>query len=48
VAGAIEEMEPRTLRMLQEIRRVLDLPPIATTLASQDPLVSVATALEEA
>ena len=48
VAGAIEEMEPRTLRMLQEIRKVLDLPPIATSLASQDPLVSVATALEEA
>ncbi len=38
VAGAIEEMEPRTLAMLQKIRAVLGLPPIATNLALQDPL----------
>ncbi|HYA81036.1 MAG TPA: alpha/beta hydrolase, partial [Methylocystis sp.] len=38
VAGAIEEMEPRTLHMLQQIRRALDLPPIETNLASMDPL----------
>jgi len=38
VAGSIEEMEPRTLAMLQKIRAVLDLPPIATNLARQDPL----------
>ncbi len=39
VAGAIEEMEPRTLRMLQRIRETLGLPPIVTNLASENPLI---------
>ncbi|HTO79146.1 MAG TPA: alpha/beta fold hydrolase [Methylocystis sp.] len=39
VAGSLEEMEPRTLAMLQKIRAVLGLPPIAANLALQDPLV---------
>jgi poly(3-hydroxyalkanoate) synthetase len=38
VAGAIEEMEPRTVLMLQKIRKALDLAPIQTNLASVDPL----------
>lgn len=38
VAGAIEEMEPRTVHMLQQIRKALDLPPIETNLALANPL----------
>ncbi|MEF3365871.1 DUF3141 domain-containing protein [Methylocystis sp. 9N] len=38
VAGAIEEMEPRTLHMLQRIRKALNLPPIETNLTRADPL----------
>jgi len=38
VAGAIEEMEPRTVHMLQQIRKALHLAPIETNLASVDPL----------
>ncbi len=38
VAGALEEMEPRTLAMLQKVRAVLGLPPIAAGLSLQDPL----------
>lgn len=38
VAGAIEEMEPRTLRMLQRIRTALNLDPIETNLTRVDPL----------
>ena len=41
VAGSIEEMEPRTLQMLQSIRKVLGLEPIATNLAAQNPLLEV-------
>jgi len=40
VAGAVEEMEPRSFAMLQRIRAALDLPPIATTLVTQDPLAA--------
>jgi pimeloyl-ACP methyl ester carboxylesterase/tellurite resistance protein len=46
VAGAIEEMEPRTLRMLQRIRETLGLGPIVTNLASVDPLVGALETLE--
>jgi poly(3-hydroxyalkanoate) synthetase len=38
VAGAIEEMEPRTVHMLQQIRKALMLPAIATNLAVANPL----------
>jgi hypothetical protein len=38
VAGAIEEMEPRTVHMLQRVRNALDLAPIETNLARFDPL----------
>ncbi len=48
VAGAIEEMEPRTLHMLQEVRKTLDLPPIAANIAAQDPLTSETVAFAEA
>ncbi|HXY57285.1 MAG TPA: DUF3141 domain-containing protein [Methylocystis sp.] len=47
VAGAIEEMEPRTLHTLQEIRKALELPPIEANIASKDPLMSVVTEFEE-
>jgi len=39
VAGAIDEMEPHTFRMLQKIRGALDLEPIVTNLAFSDPLL---------
>lgn len=39
VAGAIEEMEPRTVHMLQRIREVLKLAPIQTNLTRVDPLL---------
>ena len=51
VAGAIEEMEPRTLHMLQKIRKALELPPIETNIANADPLKLAEdedTAMEEA
>ena len=48
VAGAIEEMEARTLTMLQHIRKALDLPPIETNLARQDPLTPAQTVTEDA
>lgn len=38
VAGAIEEMEPRTVHMLQTIRKALGLPPIETNLSLANPL----------
>jgi hypothetical protein len=38
VAGSLEEMEPRTIHMLQRIRKVLDLAPIQTNLTRIDPL----------
>jgi hypothetical protein len=41
VAGAIEEMEPRTLHMFQRIRKALNLDPIETNLTSVDPLHGV-------
>jgi pimeloyl-ACP methyl ester carboxylesterase len=41
VAGAIDEMEPRTVHMLQRIRRALDLGPIETNLALANPLEAV-------
>jgi pimeloyl-ACP methyl ester carboxylesterase len=48
VAGAIEEMEPRTFHMLQQIRNVLGLPPIEANIASQDPLIAAKSAEEAA
>jgi pimeloyl-ACP methyl ester carboxylesterase len=38
IAGAVEEMEPHTLRMVQRFRAVLGLPPIALPAAASDPL----------
>ena len=37
IAGTINEMEPRTLEMLQRLRRVLDLPPMTGDVLA-DPL----------
>ncbi len=48
VAGAIEEMEPRTLSMLQQIRKALELPPIEANLANEDPLATRASVAEAA
>ncbi len=45
VPGPLEEMEPRTLAMLQRFRHVLGLPP-ATTDVLQDPLALVAVAAQ--
>lgn len=41
VAGAIEEMEPRTVQMLQRIRKTLGLAAVESNLASVDPLTGV-------
>ncbi len=41
VAGAIEEMEPRTVHMLQRIRKTLGLPPIETNLSLGNPLAAL-------
>ena len=38
IAGAMEEMEPHTLRTLQRFHAVLGLPAIASTLVTDDPL----------
>ncbi|ARN81686.1 DUF3141 domain-containing protein [Methylocystis bryophila] len=48
VAGAVEEMEPRTLAMLQKIRAVLELPPLVANLAQQDPLSVDEKAIDDA
>ena len=48
VAGSIEEMEPRTLHMLQSIRKALGLEPIATNLAAQNPLLEADIAADAA
>lgn len=47
VAGSIEEMEPRTIHMLQRIRKVLGLAPIETNLMLANPLKGVAGDEEE-
>ncbi|MCP9626560.1 DUF3141 domain-containing protein [Rhodopseudomonas palustris] len=38
IAGAIEEMEPNTIKMLQRMREALGLPPIALPDTGRDPL----------
>ena len=38
IAGSMEEMEPQTLKALQRLRAALDLPAIASTLVTRDPL----------
>ena len=49
VAGAVEEMEPRTFAMLQKIRAALGLAAIETTLVKWDPLrVDEAATVEDA
>lgn len=45
VPGALVDMEPRTLAMLQRLRAVLDLPP-ATTDVLEDPLAAVTQAAQ--
>lgn len=40
VAGAIEDMEPHTVHMLQRIRQALSLPEIETNMTQTDPLSS--------
>ncbi len=47
VAGAIEEMEPRTVHMLQRIRKALNLAPIETNLMRANPLQEVVSDDEE-
>jgi pimeloyl-ACP methyl ester carboxylesterase len=42
VAGAIEDMEPRTVHMLQRIRQALGLPAIETNMALANPLEPIA------
>ncbi len=44
IAGAIEEMEPHTIKMLQRMRAALELPPLTLAEAAADPLKEIETA----
>ena len=48
IAGAVEEMEPRTLHMVQRFHAALGLPGLALPAATQDPLLESATASDAA
>jgi hypothetical protein len=48
IAGSIEEMEPHTMKTLQQFHTVLGLPAISSTLVSVDPLVENPEASEAA
>ncbi len=42
IAGAVEEMEPGTIKALQDMRAALDLPPMVVIAAAKDRLPSAA------
>jgi hypothetical protein len=46
IAGAVEEMEPHTIKILQRLRAALALPPISLPDTSQDPLQDLPDAAE--
>jgi hypothetical protein len=47
IAGAVEEMEPKTIQMVQRFRAALGLPGLALPAPTQDPLKESATAAKD-